>query len=731
MWNFIIFGTCILFGQHIIAGSINIVSPTMKTGQSLLNGWNINKSSSNQVKVIYKADGGRTFENLSRAIAVSGTKYWISARRRFREPLVIPKNKPVYLLLRLYASGSAGLYGVNLKNDQERFQIKLPCHPGRWQTCIIRINDMMRSLGKKTTIYSPEGQSFKILDISQRCVMGDETAGKSGETLSPEHSFIIGEVKLFKTAEDVRQVEALVKKMLPDPFYHGKLVTTIKTDGNIKVWSAPSVIRVFKDNPLPTATADSVFVSAPKNGWESCQLVVNSVNGGETASLAVSDLKCPGQATVIPSASIDIYPVGYVHLTVGPDCLPVKRWYPDPLSRNKDVKLESGKNQPFWISCYIPPNVPAGVYQGMLTLSIGDVRHQVPFKVKVWDFSLPLSPHFRSNMQLWGRSLSKEYWQMQQMLARYKLYDANRWFNIPIEHRKIMAKKYGQNTVKMLGPFGHGRRTPLKFQKAEFGTDEYEKKLINDIKRLTGKLAFLPSKDAYVYIWDEPMGEFSVCENMVKICNIVKNADPDIKTLAASAPFKSLIGHVDYFLVDYSLSQLAKAAGAEKLPYSFWRGNYPPRITETPLGVRLYGFENWKFDFSGYFAWGISVWKYPLLPKWYDPWLHVGRGFRMGILNGEGLLIYPGNVPQSQPDIPCYSIRLEMLRDMVTDYECLYLLNDIAKATSDPIVEKQIMGVINECMSMVKGYHEYENNPEKYYRLREKIAESIVKFSKK
>ena len=710
-----------------ISGKDNILNTKTTMGISLLKDWNIEKTDIRQVKILYKAKGEQTFGGLPEAVNISGTGYWIVGKREFRTPLSIHESKPVYLLMRLYATGSAGFYSLSLGNNKETFEIKLPCYPRRWQTCIVKINDM-RSLSRDISVFSPAGKKLKWLKISQRCILGDEKKGKKGKTISPEHAFTIGEVKIFNSNAGIKEVEELIQKLLPDPFYRGKLIQALKINGDIKIWTAPSVIRVFRDSPLPRDNADTIKISAPKDSWESFQVVVNSKLGGETAMLSVSDLTNTENDKKIPASEIDIYPVEYVHLTIGANGLPVKRWYPDPLSRNKSVKLKAGKNQPFWVSCHIPRNTFPGIYHGTLKLTTGKNESRIPLKIKVWDFALPFSPHFQSNLQIWNSS--KKYWKMQEMLGRYKLYDANLWFKTSSENRKILVEKYGQNTVKLAGAMGHGTKNPLNFKKAKFGTNEYAKKLSDYIDQRMQMLKPLGMENkAYVYIWDEPMGDFAVIDNMVKICKIIKKANPKTKILAASGAFKPLVGYVDYFAADYCENLLRNTNNYKSQPYSFWRGARPPLIQQSPLSIRLYGFENWKFNFTGCFFWGISVWdNKSLLPQWYDPWKHIGQGFRLGVRNGIGLLIYPGNVPQSKSDIPCYSIRLEMLRDMVTDYECLYMLDSIKQQNSNIECKQEIDNVINECLSMICAYNKYENNPEKYYKLRTKIAETIVKY---
>ena len=73
-----------------------------------------------------------------------------------------------------------------------------------------------------------------------------------------------------------------------------------------------------------------------------------------------------------------------------------EKFYPDPLVPLELVNtfgISAGENQSIWADIYIPKTVPAGVYNGLITvLESGEVTKQVPVQLSVYGFSLPDDP---------------------------------------------------------------------------------------------------------------------------------------------------------------------------------------------------------------------------------------------------------------------------------------------------------------------------------------------------
>jgi hypothetical protein len=108
----------------------------------------------------------------------------------------------------------------------------------------------------------------------------------------------------------------------------------------------------------------------------------------------------------------------------------------------------------------------------------------------------------------------------------------------------------------------------------------------------------------------------------------------------------------------------------------------------------------WKYKINGILYWALDYWTQTADP-WLDPVTYLS-GFlcsRGGVLNGEGSLLYPGNRVRrhtGQPDVdgPVSSIRFELLREGIEDYEYLWLLRSLGDAAlADQVAQELVVDV--------------------------------------
>ena len=94
-------------------------------------------------------------------------------------------------------------------------------------------------------------------------------------------------------------------------------------------------------------------------------------------------------------------------------------------------------------------------------------------------------------------------------------------------------------------------------------------------------------------------------------------------------------------------------------------------------------------------------------------------------LNGEGSLIYPGsgvkeNTGQRNVDGPVSSIRFELLREGIEDYEYLWLLSSMGDTA---FADEAVRG-------MVVDVRAFSRNSDDLFALREKMARRIEQLVK-
>ena len=125
--------------------------------------------------------------------------------------------------------------------------------------------------------------------------------------------------------------------------------------------------------------------------------------------------------------------------------------------------------------------------------------------------------------------------------------------------------------------------------------------------------------------------------------------------------------------------------------------------------------------------WAANFWNQTPDP-WLDPVTYIS-GFDCSggwVLNGEGSLIYPGDQTKrytGQPDVigPVSSIRMELLREGIEDYEYLWMLKDLGdKEFAETDSLKYGCGcqrVFAKCGRTVPGPHRQWPEDSKSYHL--------------
>ena len=97
-------------------------------------------------------------------------------------------------------------------------------------------------------------------------------------------------------------------------------------------------------------------------------------------------------------------------------------------------------------------------------------------------------------------------------------------------------------------------------------------------------------------------------------------------------------------------------------------------------------------------------------------------------VNGDGQLIYPG--PDGKP---LSSIRFDMIRDGIEDYEYLYILNDlVSSAEKNPKADRALVAKARKLLSIpdsiVASPCDYTLDPNLLTNTRKEVAEMIERL---
>ncbi len=275
------------------------------------------------------------------------------------------------------------------------------------------------------------------------------------------------------------------------------------------------------------------------------------------------------------------------------------------------------------------------------------------------------------------------------------------------------------------------------------GTPEYDALLSQYLKEVEEHLAargWLGRE--YIYWFDEPdhkdypfvrEGMLNIRKNAPRLTRFITehNPGPDIMDV-------SEIGCTIFNRVD-------PAAVAELGPKGreFWSylctGPKSPWVTlfidHPAVNMRMWLWMSWRWGLKGILVWRANYWTSPsLFPHgvlqnpWQDPMSYtVGYGIPFGSVsrwgNGDGRFLYPPNREPGKDrkkylSGPIDSIRWEILREGIEDYEYLVLLKHAAP-------KSKLLNIPRELFS---SGAEYNKDPQILLNYRDKIAAALEKL---
>ncbi len=303
----------------------------------------------------------------------------------------------------------------------------------------------------------------------------------------------------------------------------------------------------------------------------------------------------------------------------------------------------------------------------------------------------------------------------------------------------------------------HKRYEP-KIGKFGEETPEYQVMFSSQVKQIEEHLR---KKDwlemAYIYWFDEPAPkdyEF-VTSGMQRL----KKYAPGLRTFLTEQVEEGLKG-IDIWCV-VTLRYDAEAAKKRRAEGErFWwyvccgpKAPYCTLFIDHPaVELRTWLWQTWQRDIKGVLIWQANYWTssaaYPDKPQnpYEDPMGYVSgydtpKGTKKFWGNGDGRFIYPptsaavpglsGDGPVIEP--PVSSIRWEMLREGIEDYECLYMLRDLLAKRRDNLSAEQVKryeALLEVPEDITSDMTTFSTDPAPIYARREAVAKAIEQLVK-
>lgn len=484
--------------------------------------------------------------------------------------------------------------------------------------------------------------------------------------------------------------------------------------------------------PPQTADTEPIRISAARGEFEAAQIVIRLPEDGQLHRAIMSPFV--GQGGMKAEVDTRIHEVAYVRIDTPTDSSCVAGYYPDPLPPlEMPLGLKAGQNQPLWLTVRVARGARAGEYTGTFHAETSKGNLDLPVRLRIWDFELPVETHLRSAFGLGAHGVAsflgvKDSAVKEALFAKYLENFAEHrispysFFDLaPIglrfegtgdarravlsfdkfdaaAARWIDAAKFNGFRLPIQG-MGSGtfhERSKGKLDGFEEGAPEYERLFSDYVGQLAGHLRQRGWLDeAYVYWFDEPDPKdyAFVVDGMRRL----KRVAPDLKRMLTEQPEPELMGNVDIWcpLTPEVTPEIVKgrAAAGEELWWYLCTGPKAPHlaifIDHPGTCMRLWPWQSWQYGVQGILVWATVYWSSPTAypaPARQDPWSDpmswvsgystpVGTKRPWG--NGDGRFLYPPRGRKGEEAVaegPVNSLRWESLRDGMEDYEYLWML---------------------------------------------------------
>lgn len=436
---------------------------------------------------------------------------------------------------------------------------------------------------------------------------------------------------------------------------------------------------------------------------------------------------------------------------------------------------------PIWLRVYIPEGTPKGTVRGKLIVTGSRQTSSIPVELEVYAFSIPKQQHVPSDFAfrpglLWGYYNQTPWhqegpppWWEHMTFERYA-----EWRRLMMQYRitpqgymdapnpSISSSMTSQLWVD--GEWDGETWTPdwTRFDAHISDCFECGAAMVRvgytggpdpEHERWRFWRSYLPQLERHVrekgweqrvYIYQMDEVRKHMWETFAVRAEDIARLAPSVKRLTVlQSPFpKELDGFTDIWCPSMGVfgtnrqraRDLQNIATEDVWCYVCTSGAPPYSelfMQEPGLNHRLLPWIIWRYDIQGLLYYGVAFWsqqyKYDGLMIDEDGNLDEDWGFTSGHFSGGGCLIYPGGPTIESP--PQVSLRLELLRQGLQDYEYFWLLRDLVARNRGTWWQRmRARSLLEVPDKIVSGVHTFTDDEAKLDAHKRKIARAIEKL---
>jgi hypothetical protein len=407
--------------------------------------------------------------------------------------------------------------------------------------------------------------------------------------------------------------------------------------------------------------------------------------------------------------------------------------WPDPLVPIGEggFNVPRDRVQPLWVTVDVPPDIPAGDYEGAVKIAPeGAPPVRIPISLQVWDFALPRTPTLKTGFDFYEYLVRQYYPRRKGESAsawRDRVGDLCRAYYLDmLAHRISPIHNVGNPSLSgvrggeyLLDFTEFDRRVEeyLRAGQTDFGIAE-EARIDPDREEWTDAWYGFAGPDAvrgvfraygahlekrgwrgraYTYIIDESY------RGVRSLTRLIHEGHPGIRTMLTCTPEEGY-PDVDIWCVRINNFDPETARRFGDRGKELWiyvaspTRPFPTIILDGPsIDVRVIPWICRRIGATGLVYWCVNFWHFT--DPWKDPMTWPDQ-------NGNGSLYYPGS------EGPVGSIRIEVLRDGMEDYEYLRAAEEEGMSAS----AAEILGTV------ASSTWEYARDPDRLLAAREALG---------
>jgi hypothetical protein len=418
------------------------------------------------------------------------------------------------------------------------------------------------------------------------------------------------------------------------------------------------------------------------------------------------------------------------------------------------LAVAPANTQAIWIDVYVGRDLPAGAYEGTISVTADAQTVRLPVELQVYDFALPdansltaMVYYEPSQPELYhGRNLDPAYHRAahRNRVELVHAYDRPAVLN-------ALGRFDGSDFTSARGYEGPGEKTgntlaPASFYGPGRGWDDRESAWRKADEWMGFLRERLPGVRTFLYMPDEPApSEYPTILRLAE--NVHSNPGPGraLPVFVTKRYVPELAEAIDIWCAPPQFFDIARASSERARGRAYWtynggRPNGPALLIDAPATeARAMAWALFKHGVEVYFYWHGVHWQHNRQKQgerrqnvWVNPITFDNRGqpnkTDHGYLNGDGVLFYPGEEkvhPEEDRGIagPVSSVQLANLRRGLQDHLYLTLARQRGQGA---VVDEALRAVVPRVFSDAGPTVGFAETGDAFEAARRKLAEAIV-----